>query len=195
MLLFSIFISNGEDHVLFVLIQLTRVLCPFGQVLFALSSLASLFNRSAVRICSSLFLFSDGVFSTLIFFILLFSGRWLNLSRLFGFTRLSKKQLSLSLLFLFRFPRCHPRSQDEILSQWWSVVTPRDRCARCLPVIRCCCLVICLRVMHFISCHHVHRICIRVRLRHPSTFPVVHFAIQRSYVLRCSLLPLFMCGC
>ena len=33
---------------------------------------------------------------------------------------------------------------------------PRDRCARSLPVIRCCCLVICLRVMHFISCHHVH---------------------------------------
>ena len=39
-------------------------------------------------------------------------------------------------------------------------VTPRDRCARCLPVIHCCCLVICLRVMHFISCHscasHLH---------------------------------------
>ena len=30
------------------------------QVLFILSSLASLFNRSVVRICSSLFLFSDG---------------------------------------------------------------------------------------------------------------------------------------
>ena len=29
-------------------------------------------------------------------------------------------------------------------------VTPRDRCARCLPVIRCCCRVIFLRVA---SCH------------------------------------------
>ena len=36
----------------------------------------------------------------------------------------------------------------------------------------------------FISCHHVHCICIRVRLMHPSIFPVVRFAIQRSYLLR-----------
>ena len=36
----------------------------------------------------------------------------------------------------------------------------------------------------FISCHHVHCICIRVRLMHPSIFPVVHFAIRRSYLLR-----------
>ena len=74
-------------------------------------------------------------------------------------------------------------------------VTPRERCARCLQVIRCCCLVICLHVMHFISCHHVHRICIHVRLMHPSIFPVVRFVIRRSYVLRSPLLPLFMCGC
>ena len=26
---------------------------------------------------------------------------------------------------------------------------PRDRCARCLPVIRCCCLVVCLHVASF----------------------------------------------
>ena len=39
-------------------------------------------------------------------------------------------------------------------------------------------------VMHFISCHHVHRICIRVRLLHPSIFPVVRFAIRHSYVHR-----------
>ena len=39
-------------------------------------------------------------------------------------------------------------------------------------------------VMHFISCHHVHLICIRVRLMHPSIFPVVRFAIRHSYVLR-----------
>ena len=38
--------------------------------------------------------------------------------------------------------------------------------------------------MHFISCHHVHRIFIRVRLLHPSIFPVVRFSIRHSYVLR-----------
>ena len=41
-------------------------------------------------------------------------------------------------------------------------------------------------VMHLISCHHVHLICIRVRLMHPSIFPVVRFAIRRSYLLRCT---------
>ena len=39
-------------------------------------------------------------------------------------------------------------------------------------------------VMHFISCHHVHLFCIRVRLMHPSIFPVVRFAIRHSYVLQ-----------
>ena len=43
----------------------------------------------------------------------------------------------------------------------------------------------CLRVMHCISCHHVHFICIHVRLMHPSIFPVVRFAIRHSYVTRC----------
>ena len=61
-----------KDHVLFMPIHLTGVLCPFAQVLFALSSLASLFYRSAVRICSSLLLFSTGVPSTLFFFVVFF---------------------------------------------------------------------------------------------------------------------------
>ena len=39
-----------------------------------------------------------------------------------------------------------------------------------------------VHVMHFISCHHVYRICIRVRLMHPSIFPVVRFAIRHSHV-------------
>ena len=46
-------------------------------------------------------------------------------------------------------------------------------------------------VMHLISCHHVHYICIRVRLMHPSIFPVVRFAIRRSYLLRCTPLVFF----
>ena len=36
--------------------------------------------------------------------------------------------------------------------------------------------------MHFISCHHVHRLCIRVRLMHPSIFPIVRFAIRYSHM-------------
>ena len=45
--------------------------------------------------------------------------------------------------------------------------------------------------MHLLSCHHVHCICIHVRLMHPSIFPVVRFAFRRSYLLRWSFLPLF----
>ena len=45
---FHSIISNCEDHVLFVLIHLTGVSCPFFQVLFIFSSFASLFNRIAV---------------------------------------------------------------------------------------------------------------------------------------------------
>ena len=62
-------------------------------------------------------------------------------------------------------------------------VTPRIRCARCLPVIRRRCHVICLRVAfyHVIMCISF---CIRVRLMHPSIFPVVRFATRPSYALR-----------
>ena len=46
-------------------------------------------------------------------------------------------------------------------------------------------------VMHLISCHHVHYICIRVHLMHSSFFPVVHFAFRRFVLLRWSFLPFF----
>ena len=42
----------------------------------------------------------------------------------------------------------------------------------------------CLRVMHVISCHHVHSFCIQVRLMHLSIFPVVRFAIRHSHMHR-----------
>ena len=47
----------------------------------------------------------------------------------------------------------------------------------------------CLRVLLSLSCISYHVImciafCIRVRLMHPSIFPVVRFAIRHSYVLR-----------
>ena len=48
-----------------------------------------------------------------------------------------------------------------------------------------------VRVMHFISCHHVHHICIRVRLMHPSIFPIVRFAIRHSHMHRCTPLVSF----
>ena len=60
-------------------------------------------------------------------------------------------------------------------------VTPRIRCARCLPVIRRCCHVILCISYHVIMCISF---CIRVRLMHPSIFPVVRFAIRHSYVIR-----------
>ena len=41
-----------------------------------------------------------------------------------------------------------------------------------------------IHVMHLISSHHVHLICIRVRLMHPSIFPVVRFAIRHSHMHR-----------
>ena len=46
-------------------------------------------------------------------------------------------------------------------------------------------------VMHLISCHHVHCICIRVHLMHSSIFPVVRFAFRRFVLLRWSFLPFF----
>ena len=60
---------------------------------------------------------------------------------------------------------------------------PRIRCARCLLVIRRRCHVICLRdaFYHVIMCISF---CIRVRLMHPTIFPIVRFAIRHSYVLR-----------
>ena len=48
-----------------------------------------------------------------------------------------------------------------------------------------------VHVMHLISCHHVHLICIRVRLMHPSIFPVVRFAIRHSHMHRCTPLVSF----
>ena len=42
-----------------------------------------------------------------------------------------------------------------------------------------------------LTCHHVHCICIRVRLMHSSIFPVVRFAFRRSVLLRWSFLPFF----
>ena len=47
-------------------------------------------------------------------------------------------------------------------------------------------------VMHPISRHHVHCICIHVHLMHSSIFPVVRFAFRRFVLLRWSFLPFFL---
>ena len=138
------------------------------------------FNRSVFNIhlalqprvfsqCS-LSLFSNGVFSTLFTFVVFFSRICSTSQGSLVSLVCQRSNLVLPLLFLFRFSlRCHSRSRDEILSQWWSVVTPRDRCARCLPVIRWCCHVFCLCV----AFHHAI-ICIAsscFQNQHPSGFP------------------------
>ena len=66
-------------------------------------------------------------------------------------------------------------------------------CDMIFPSVDGFCLSFCILFMSciFISCHHVHRICIRVRLMHPSISPVVRFAIRRSYLLRCTPLVFF----
>ena len=51
---------------------LTGVLCLFAQVLFALSSLANLLNRSTAQSYSSLFLFANGVLSTSLLLVAFF---------------------------------------------------------------------------------------------------------------------------
>ena len=51
-----------------------------------------------------------------------------------------------------------------------------------------------VHVMHFISCHHVHLICIRVRLMHPNIFPVVRFAIRHSHMHRRTPSCFFSCA-
>ena len=85
-----------KDCVLFMIVHLTGVLCPFAQVPFALSSLASLLNRSASRICSYLLLFLNGLLSTSFISVVLFSQSGLTSSRFFGFTHSSKEQLSFT---------------------------------------------------------------------------------------------------
>ena len=46
-------------------------------------------------------------------------------------------------------------------------------------------------VMHLISCHHVHCICIRDHLIHSSIFPVVRFAFRHFVLLRWPFLAFF----
>ena len=96
------------------------VCCEFIKYLLILSSSYSipfLFNQSAARSCSSLFLFTNGVFSTLFFSVAFFLSFCAAFSRFFGLTRLSKKQLSFTSSLSLPFSlRCHSRSQDEILS-------------------------------------------------------------------------------
>ena len=135
--LFSLIIL---DSVLFVPIHLTGMFCPFAQVLLALSSLASLFNRSAARIWSSLIPFLNrSVFYIYLPFNLKVFAMFCPsfLTKCFrpcspslysflefvqplkarGFSCFSKNQFSFTYPLSLMLPRrCHSRSRDEILS-------------------------------------------------------------------------------
>ena len=94
-----------QDHALFLVYPFNQSVVSSAQVLSILSSFISLFNRSAVRICNSLFLFPTGVLSTSFISVVFFSRYGLTFSRFLGFTRLSKKQLGFtSSLFSSVFP-------------------------------------------------------------------------------------------
>ena len=74
-----------QDRVLFLVYAFNRSVVSSAQVLSILSSFISLFNRSAARIGSSLFLFSNGGFSTFFIFVVFFlsicstsQGSWFN---------------------------------------------------------------------------------------------------------------------
>ena len=106
-----------KDHVLSCAYPSNRSVVSSLLVLFTLASISSLFKRSAVRICNSLFRFPTGVLSTPFISVVLFSLYGLTFSRFFGFTRLSKEQLSFTSPLSFPLSlRCHSRSRDEILS-------------------------------------------------------------------------------
>ena len=59
------------------------------------------------------------------------------------------------------------------------------------PRVRVLSVCVVVTVMLLISCHHVHFICIRVRLMHSSIFPIVRFAFRRFVLLRWPFLAFF----
>ena len=99
MLLSSTHILVLSESCSFRAYSFNQSVVPSAQVLFALSSLASLLDRSAAQSSSFLFLFANGVLSTSFISVVFFSRYGLTFSRFFVFTRLSKKQLSFTSSF------------------------------------------------------------------------------------------------
>ncbi len=85
-----------------------RSVVSSAQVLFALSSLASLFNQSAVQICSSLFLFPNGVFSTSITSVAFFISSCSTFQGSLVSLVCQRSNLVLPLIVLFLFPPVPP---------------------------------------------------------------------------------------
>lgn len=112
---FQPIISFVKDHVLFVLIHLTGVLCPLLKFFHFIKPCISF----QPECCSNLF------FLVLFFLTECFQLRSFSLHSFFqfvqplkarGFTRLSNKQLSYTSSLSLPFSlRCHSRSRDEIL--------------------------------------------------------------------------------
>ena len=102
--------------------------------------LVSLFYRSALN-CVQLCCVLSFNFSTS-------QGSW--------FHSLVEEATQFYLFSSFSFSlRCHPRSRDEILSQWWSVVTPQDRCFRRLPAIPSFAMCFFCACSFIFALHHV----------------------------------------
>ena len=116
---FSVIISSCEDHDLFMLIPLTGVSCPLFKYPLILSrscSIPSIYRRSAARICSPLFLFPNGVLSTSFISVASFLSICLTFQGSLVWLVCQRSNLVLPLPLPPPFPRCHPRSWDEILS-------------------------------------------------------------------------------
>ena len=159
MLLFSLIIANCEDHVLFVLIHLTGVLCHLFKF-FSSYQVQHLFSTGVFSefnlLCSLFISFQPEWFQLLLvhcthhsqlcnlqgshgvpcFYFLPQCSQLCStlLCSFFQLFNLSRFVVSLigrrsHLVYLFSSSsislQCHPRSRDEILLQWWSVVTPQ----------------------------------------------------------------------
>ena len=81
-----------------------RSVVPFCSSSFILSSLAYLSNRSATRIGSFLFLFLNGVLSTLFIFVVFFLSSCSTSQGSLVSLICQRSNLVLPLIFLFRFP-------------------------------------------------------------------------------------------
>ena len=153
-----------QDHVLFLVYPFSRSVVSSAQVLFILSSLVSLFNRSVVRICSSLFLFPNGEFFNFDHLRGIIPFKLFNFSRFFGFTSLSKKQLSftssLSLPFVPPVPFQISGRDPLIVVECCNAPRPELQVPSMFSGFRrMICLVRCIHlcIMCIASCHHATR--------------------------------------
>ena len=109
--------SFCQDRVLFLVYPFNRSVVSFCSSSFILSSFSFSFQLKCYQNRFFLFLFLNGVLSASFISVVFFSRNVLTFAWFFGFTHLSKKQLSFTSPLSLPFSlRCHSRSRDEILS-------------------------------------------------------------------------------